>query len=297
MGTYKTVSLVVLLGAGILLSMSLFTVDEREYAILFRLGEITRSDYEPGLHMKMPLINNVRKFDRRILPLDARPEFFLTSEKKNVNVDYFVEWRISDVRRYYTAVGGQESQALQRLSRIINDGMLAEFAKRTIQEVVSGERAKIMDLVQETANRQARVFGVEVVDVRIKRIDLPPEVSNSVYQRMRAERTRVAKELRSRGAEAAERIRADADRQRTVILAEAYSESERIRGEGDAKAAEIYARAYEKDPEFYSFYHSMDAYRNTFRSKEDVLIVKPDSDFFRYFKDARGEIRKDSASE
>ncbi len=289
MGAYKTASLIFLLVAGILLSMSLFTVNEREYGILFRLGEITRSDYEPGLHMKMPLINNVRKFDRRIMALDARPEFFLTSEKKNVNVDYFVEWRISDVRRYYTAVGGDESQALQRLSRIINDGMLAEFAKRTIQEVVSGERAKIMDLVQLMANRQAQVFGVEVVDVRIKRIDLPPEVSNSVYQRMRAERTRVAKELRSRGAEAAERIRADADRQRTIILAEAYSKSERIRGEGDAKATDIYARAYQKDAEFYSLYHSLDAYKNTFKSKDDILIIKPDSDFFEYFNDAQGK--------
>ncbi len=286
MSSIKTASLIVLLGAGVLLSMSLFTVHEREYAILFRLGEITRSDYEPGLYLKMPLINNVRKFDRRVLVLDARPELFLTSEKKNLNVDYFVEWRIKDVRRYYTAVGGQESQALQRLSRIINDSMLAEFAKRTIQEVVSGERAKIMDIVQEMANQQARVFGVEVVDVRIKRIDLPPEVSNSVYQRMRAERTRVAKELRSRGAEAAERIRADADRQRTIILAEAYRKSEQIRGEGDARAAEIYAKAYQKDPEFYSLYHSLNAYRETFQGKDDLLIIEPDSDFFKYFKDA-----------
>ncbi len=287
MGAYKTASLIFLLVAGILLSMSLFTVNEREYAILFRLGEITRSDYEPGLHMKMPLINNVRKFDRRVLSLDARPEFFLTSEKKNVNVDYFVEWRIKDVRRYYTAVGGQEDQALQRLSRIINDGMLAEFAKRTIQEVVSGERAKIMDLVQKMANRQAQVFGVEIVDVRIKRIDLPPEVSNSVYQRMRAERTRVAKDLRSRGAEAAERIRAEADRQRTVILAEAYSQSERIRGEGDAKATDIYARAYQKDPEFYSLYRSLDAYKKAFKDKNDLLVIKPDSEFFKYFNDPK----------
>ncbi len=287
MGTLKTSSLVLLVAAGILLAMSVFTVNEREYAILFRLGEITRSDYEPGLHFKVPLINNVRKFDRRILVLDARPEFFLTSEKKNLNVDYFVEWRIKDVRRYYTSVGGQESQALQRLSRIVNDGMLAEFAKRTIQEVVSGERAKIMDIVREAANRQAAIFGVEVVDVRIKRIDLPPEVSSSVYQRMRAERMRVAKELRSRGAEAAERIRADADRQRTVILAEAYRDSERIRGEGDAKAAEIYARAYQKDPEFYSLYRSLDAYKKTFRDKDDILILEPDSEFFKYFNKAQ----------
>ena len=287
MGAYKTASLIILLVGGMLLSMSLFTVNEREYAILFRLGEITRSDYKPGLYIKMPLINNVRKFDRRVLTLDARPEFFLTSEKKNVNVDYFVEWRIKDVRRYYTAVGGEESQALQRLSRIINDGMLAEFAKRTIQEVVSGERAKIMDLVQEMANRQAQVFGVEVVDVRIKRIDLPPEVSNSVYQRMRAERTRVAKELRSRGAEAAERIRAEADRQRTVILAKAYSQSEQIRGEGDAKATDIYARAYQKDPEFYSLYHSLDAYKNIFRGKDNLLVIQPDSEFFKYFNDSK----------
>lgn len=289
MGIFKSSLLIFLIVAGLVLSTSLFTVHEREYAILFRLGEITRSDYEPGLHFKMPLINNVRKFDRRVMELDARPEFFLTSEKKNVNVDYFVEWRIKDVRRYYTAVGGEESKALQRLSRIINDGMLAEFAKRTIQEVVSGERAKIMDLVQTMANSQAQVFGVEVVDVRIKRIDLPPEVSNSVYQRMRAERTRVAKELRSRGAEAAERIRADADRQRTVILAEAYSKSERIRGDGDGKAADIYASAYQKDAEFYSFYRSMGAYQKTFKGKDDMLIIKPDSYFFKYFNDAQSD--------
>ena len=264
-------------------SFSVFTVKEWERAVLFRLGEIVRSDYEPGLYFKVPFINNVRKFDARILTLDVEPERFLTAEKKNVIVDSFVKWRIGDVRRYYVAVLGDEMQARRRLEQIVKDGMRGEFSKRTINEVVSGERSQIMDILTGEANREATEIGIEIVDVRIKRIDLPAEVSSSVYRRMEAERARVAKDFRSRGFEAAERIRADADRQREIILAEAYRDAERLRGEGDARAADIYARAYRKDPEFYAFYRSLNAYQQAFGSKDDLLVLEPDSEFFEYF--------------
>jgi len=267
-------------------SFSVFTVDEREKAIMFRLGEIVRTDFEPGLHFKMPLVNNVRKFDARILTMDAPPERYLTSEKKNVIVDSFVKWRIQDVAKYYTTMGGDETRANMRLAQIIKDGMRGEFGKRTIQEAVSAERSQIMEVLLAQAKRQAAPFGIEIVDVRIKRIDLPPEVSTSVYRRMEAERARVAAEFRSRGAEAAERIRADADRQREIILAEAYRDAQTIKGEGDAKAAAIYAGAFGKDPEFYSLYKSLSAYRRVFDSKDDILVLEPESDFFRYFKSA-----------
>lgn len=271
--------LAVLIGSG-----AIFTVDEREKAILFRLGEIVRTDFEPGLHFKTPFVNNVRKFDARIQTLDAEPERFLTGEKKNLIVDSFVEWKISDVANFYTATGGDTLTANVRLSQIIKDGLRAEFAKRTIKEAVSGERAKIMQVITSEANKEARPFGIEIVDVRIKRIDFPPEISDSVYRRMRAERERVAKDLRSRGAEAAERIRAEADRQRTVILADAYRDSEKLRGEGDARATDIYAKAYGKDIEFYSLYRSLNAYKSTFNSRDDILVIEPDSEFFKYFK-------------
>ena len=267
-------------------SFSVFTVDEREKAIMFRLGEIVRTDFEPGLHFKMPLVNNVRKFDARILTMDAPPERYLTSEKKNVIVDSFVKWRIKDVAKYYTTMGGDETRANMRLAQIIKDGMRGEFGKRTIQEAVSAERSQIMEVLLAQAKRQAAPFGIEIVDVRIKRIDLPPEVSTSVYRRMEAERARVAAEFRSRGAEAAERIRADADRQREIILAEAYRDAQTIKGEGDAKAAAIYAEAFGKDPEFYSLYKSLSAYRRVFDSKDDILVLEPESEFFRYFKSA-----------
>ncbi len=267
-------------------SFSVFTVGEREKAIMFRLGEIVRTDFEPGLHFKMPLVNNVRKFDARILTMDAPPERYLTSEKKNVIVDSFVKWRIQDVAKYYTTMGGDETRANMRLAQIIKDGMRGEFGKRTIQEAVSAERSQIMEVLLAQAKRQAAPFGIEIVDVRIKRIDLPPEVSTSVYRRMEAERARVAAEFRSRGAEAAERIRADADRQREIILAEAYRDAQTIKGEGDAKAAAIYAEAFGKDPEFYSLYKSLSAYRRVFDSKDDILVLEPESDFFRYFKSA-----------
>jgi len=269
-------------------SFSVFTVSEWERAILFRLGEIVRDDYKPGLHFKIPFINNVRKFDGRIQTLDAEPERFLTSEKKNVIVDSFVKWRIADVGRYYTAVRGDVLQANLRLDQIIKDGLRGEFGKRTLKETVSGDRAQIMDILTASANPAANEIGIEVVDVRIKRVDLPPDVSNSVFRRMQAERERVARDFRSRGAEAAERIRADADRQRTVTIAEAYRDSEQTRGEGDARAADIFARAYGRDRDFFALYRSLNAYRNVFNSQDDVLILEPDSDFFRYFREQQG---------
>ncbi len=265
-------------------SAAIFTVDEREKAILFRLGEIVRTDFDPGLHFKTPFVNNVRKFDARIQTLDAEPERFLTGEKKNLIVDSFVEWKINDVASFYTATGGDILITNVRLSQIIKDGLRGEFAKRTIKEAISGERAEIMKFITAQANKEAQAFGIDIVDVRIKRIDFPADISDSVYRRMRAERERVAKDLRSRGAEAAERIRAEADRQRTVLIADAYRDSEILRGEGDARATDIYAKAYGKDIEFYSLYRSLNAYKSTFNSRDDILVIEPDSEFFKYFK-------------
>lgn len=275
---------VLLAVAVVIASFSIFTVDEREKVILFRLGEIVSTDFAPGLHFKTPFVNNVRKFDARIQTLDAEPERYLTGEKKNLIVDSFVKWRIKDVSNYYTATGGDAVRANLRLSQIIKDGLRGEFAKRTIQEAVSGERQQIMEAITASANKEAEAFGIDIVDVRIKRIDFPPDISDSVYRRMRAERQRVAKDLRSRGAESAEKIRAEADRQRTVIIADAFRDAEVLRGEGDAVATDIYAKAYGKDIEFYSLYRSLNAYKNTFANKNDVLVIEPDSEFFKYFK-------------
>lgn len=273
----------------ILLSLSLFTVDQRQAALVFQLGEIVSVKKEPGLYFKVPLLQNVRYFDIRILTLDATtPERFITSEKKNVLVDYFVKWRIVDVERFYVSFNGDEARAVNRLSQTVNDGMRAEFGRRTVHDVVSGERDSVMEVLRKNADADARRFGVQVTDVRIKRVDLPTEVSESVYRRMEAERKRVANELRSTGAAEAEKIRADADRQREVIIAEAYREAQRIKGEGDAKAAAIYAEAFGRNPEFYAFYRSMEAYRSSFRGKNDVLVLQPNSDFFRYMKSPRG---------
>jgi len=263
---------------------SIFTVSERQYAIKFRLGEIVKADYKPGLHWKIPFINNIRKFDKRILTLDALPTRYLTKEKKNVNVDFFVKWRIADPLTYYKTMAGNERTAQERIFTIINDNLRAEFSNRTIQEVISGERSEIMRASTKVLNERVHEFGIAVVDVRIKRIDYEKQISDSVYRRMASERTRVAKDLRSKGAEAGEKIRAGADRKRTVILAEAYDQAQTIRGDGDAKASEIYAKAYKKNPEFYSFYRSLEAYRNSFASKNDVMVLEPNSDFFNYFK-------------
>ena len=268
-----------------ILSMSMFVVDQRQNAIVFRLGEVVSIKKDPGLYFKTPLLDNVRFFDVRILTIDsAEPERFLTSEKKNVLVDLFVKWRITDVRNYYTSVGGEEVRAQTRLLQTINDGLRAEFGNRTVHDVVSGERDKIMELMRKKANEDASKIGVEVLDVRLKRVDLPQEVSGSVYGRMEAERKRVANELRSTGAAESEKIRADADKQREVILAEAYRDAQRIKGEGDAKAAANYAKAYEINPEFYAFYRSLEAYRASFRNRSDVLVLEPNSEFFKYLK-------------
>lgn len=281
--------LIAALAGLILLSLSLFTVDQRQTALVFQLGEIVGVKKEPGLYFKIPLLQNVRYFDIRILTLDATtPERFITSEKKNVLVDYFVKWRIVDVERFYVSFNGDEARAVNRLAQTVNDGMRAEFGRRTVHDVVSGERDSIMEVLRKNADADARRFGVQVTDVRIKRVDLPTEVSESVYRRMEAERKRVANELRSTGAAEAEKIRADADRQREVIVAEAYRDAQRIKGEGDAKAAAIYAEAFGRNPEFYAFYRSMEAYRSSFRGKNDVLVLQPNSDFFRYMKSPRG---------
>ena len=266
-------------------ALSLFVVDQRQNAIVSRLGEVVEIKKAPGLYFKIPLLDNVRYFDVRILTIDtAEPERFLTSEKKNVLVDLFVKWRITDVRQYYVSVGGNEGLAQTRLLQTINDGLRAEFGNRTVHEVVSGERDKIMDLMREKANEDAKTIGVEVLDVRLKRVDLPQEVSVDVYRRMEAERKRVANELRFTGAAESERIRAEADKQREVIVAQAYREAQRIKGEGDARATAIYARAYEQNPEFYAFYRSLEAYRASFRDRSDVLVLEPNSEFFKYLR-------------
>jgi membrane protease subunit HflC len=286
MNQAKTTGLMLILAVLVIGAFSMFTVSETQKAILFRLGEIVRTDFKPGLHFKVPFVNNVRTFEARLMTLDIETERYLTSEKKNLLVDAFVKWRIDDVARFYTSVRGDESEGAIRLSQIVKDSLRSEFGKRSIQEVISGERSQIMDTVTAYANKQAQEFGITVLDVRLKRIDLPPDVSESVYRRMEAERSRVAREFRSQGAESAERIRADADRRRTEILADAYRESQQVRGGGDAQAADIYAKAYNKNKEFYAFYRSLEAYRSTFKDNNDMLVLDPNSEFFKYFKHA-----------
>lgn len=267
---------------------SIFTVEQWQKAILFQLGKVVSSDYKAGLQLKVPVIQNVEKFDARLQTLESEPELYLTSEKKNVLVDSFVLWRIKNVESFYTATGGSIARAGARLGEFVRKGLKDEFGKRTIQEVVSGKRADIMDILTVTANAQAEPFGIEIVDVRVKRIDLPTEVSTSVYQRMQAERQRVARDFRSRGEEEAKRIRARAEREREVILAEAERDAQRVRGEGDGQAAETYAKAYGEDAEFYAFYRSLGAYRASFDSPSDVILLGPENDFFRYFKSQTG---------
>jgi membrane protease subunit HflC len=269
----------------IVISLSVFTVDQRQNALVFQLGEIISVKTSPGLYFKLPLVQNVRFYDTRIHTVDAKePERFITSEKKPVQVDSFVKWRIVDVKQFYVSVAGDEARADLRLSQTINDSLRAEFGKRTVHEVVSGEREQIMEILREKANEDAKKIGVQVLDVRLKRVDLTPEVSESVYKRMEAERKRVANELRSTGAGDAEKIRANADRQKEVILAEAYRDAQRIKGEGDAKSTAVYSNAFSQNPEFYSFYRSLETYRSTLRSKSDVLLLDPHSEFFKYFR-------------
>ncbi len=277
--------------AGILIALvvvgssAVYIVDEREQALLFQLGEVVDVKTSPGVYFKIPIAQNVRFFESRILTMDSEePERFITSEKKNVLVDLFVKWRIVDVKQYYVSVRGDETLAQVRLAQTINSSMRDEFGNRTVHDVVSGERDMIMEIMRQKANVDARKIGVEVVDVRLKRVDLPQEVSESVYRRMEAERKRVANELRSTGAAEAEKIRADADRQREVILAEAYREAQKVMGDGDAQATAIYANAFQKDARFYEFYRSLEAYRKSFKSKEDILVIEPNSEFFKYMK-------------
>ena len=269
----------------IILTLSTFTVDQREHAIVFRLGEIVSVKDGPGLYIKAPLIDNVRFFEKRIMTYDPpQPDRFITSEKKNVLVDSYIKWRIIDPSQYYVSVNGDERQAERRLSQTVNDGLRAEFGKRTIQEVVSGERSEIMDILKERADRDSRTIGIEIIDVRLRRVDLPKEVSESVYQRMNAERKSVANELRSQGFADSEKIRAEAEKERDIIITEAYSDAQKVKGEGDAKAARIYANTFSKNKEFYDFYRSLEAYRKSFIGKEDIMVLDPNSDFFKYLR-------------
>ena len=269
----------------LILGSALFTVDQRQFAIVFQLGEIKEVIREPGINLKWPMIQNVRFFDKRILTMDSPdPERFLTAEKKPVLVDSYVKWRIDDVKQFYISVGGDETLAKTRLAQTVNSGLREEFGKRSVHDVVSGERDKIMAEVLRKADLDARAVGVQIVDVRLKRVDFPPEVSESVYRRMETERKRVANELRSQGAAEAEKIRADADRQREITIAEAYRDAQKVKGEGDAKSTAIYAQAFGQNSEFFNFYRSLDAYRQSFKSKSDVLVVDPSSEFFKYMK-------------
>ena len=275
--------------AAVLASMSMFTVGESQKAIKFRLGELVETDFKPGLHFQIPFINNVKKFDARLLTLDSTPALFMTSEKKNVNVDYFVKWKIKDVGKFYTSVSGDVVQANMRLDQIVQPALRIEFSNRTIKDVVSTDRADIRQSVIDSANRQVdeksgQGLGIEIVDIRIIRIDLPKEVSASVYRRMESERAAVAWSFRARGAEMAERMKADADREREVILGNAYRDAEIKRGEGDAIAADIYAQAYGKDKDFFAFYRSLAAYKQSFKSESGTLVLEPNSEFFQYFK-------------
>jgi membrane protease subunit HflC len=288
MSKYLGFILIALIALLVVLSASMFTVDQRQNALVFQLGEVVSVKTKPGLYFKLPLVQNVRYFDTRILTMDAAdPERFITSEKKNVLVDSFIKWRVIDARQFYVSVGGDERRAEIRLNQTVNDGLRAEFGKRTINAVVSGSREEIMSIIRAKADQDARTIGVQVVDVRIKRVDLPEAVSENVYRRMEAERKQVANELRSTGAAEAEKIRADADKQKDVIVAEAYRDAQGVKGEGDAKAASVYAAAYGKNAEFYAFYRSMQAYRESFKSKSDVMVLDPSADFFKYMKNPR----------
>lgn len=279
----QKIGLIIIAAVFFILSSAIYTVDETQVAIKLRLGEIVSVEKEPGLKFKTPFVNNVVKFDARIQTLDAPAERFLTGEKKNVIVDSYVKWRIVDAERFYKSTGGNLARTNNRLAQIIKTGLKSEFSKRTIADVVSGERSEIMSNIVTLAMKDIGEFGIEIVDVRIKRIDLSQEVSNSVYRRMQAERQRVAKEFRSMGAEEAEIIRAAADKERTIILANAYRDSEIIRGEGDAMSANNYAKAYSQNSDFYSFHRSLESYKKSFANQNDVLVLSPNTEFFRHF--------------
>ncbi len=272
-----------------LLTSTVFVIREDQVGVLFQLGRIAKSEIGPGVQFKLPLIQDVRSFDRRILTLDSQPERYLTSEKKDVNVDFFAKWKISEVGKFYTTTSGDEVMAAQRLNPIIKEALRNQINQRTLQETVSDARSGMTETLVKTANEGSKNLGIEVVDIRIKRIELPDEVSESVFTRMRAERSRVANELRSQGIESSETIRANAERERLVILANAERDAQKLRGAGDAQAAKIYAEAYGRDAEFYSFTRSLESYRNAFRNGDGVLVLDPDSEFFRYFRDASGK--------
>jgi membrane protease subunit HflC len=274
--------------AVIIISQSIYVVSEIERAVKLRFGEIVEFDVQPGLHFKWPILNSIKYFDGRILTLDAVPQRYLTSEKKALMVDSFIKWRIKDVAKYFTTTGGDEERAKRLLSQRVDTGLRNEFGIRTVKEVVSGERDQLMNSLATSLDKIAQQeLGVEVIDLRVKKIDLPFEVSDSVYNRMRTERERLARELRAQGNEVAEKIRATADKDKTIILADAYREAEETRGSGDAKATATYAEAYTKDPEFYDFTRSLKAYQSTFQSKGDILIIDPDSDFFKYLNNSK----------
>jgi membrane protease subunit HflC len=288
MSAKANILLIVVVALALIVRMSVFTVDEREHAIKLQFGEIVEANYAAGLHFKVPFMNTVLKFPDRVLTFDQPDERFLTGEKKNLIVDYFVTWKITDPSQYYRAVQGDERRALERLSAIIKEGIKAAISRRTVQEVVSAERSALMDQMLIDAQARSPELGIEVVDVRVKRIDLSSEVTDSVYNRMREERYRVAAQLRAEGRQESEQIRADADRQVTVIESEAYREAERLRGDGDAQAAALYARAYSQDPDFYAFYRSMSAYRASIGGQGDILVLEPDGDFFKYLQTQLG---------
>ncbi|MEC9329004.1 MAG: protease modulator HflC [Pseudomonadota bacterium] len=287
MSSKSMLGIVIIVILGVLGSSAVYVVDEREKAIVFQFGEIVSSSEKAGLYFKLPVINNVSFFDARIQTMDADPQLFLTKEKKNLVVDSFVKWRVRDARDFYTKLGGLAANARNRLAQRVNDALRQEFGNRSVQQVISGDRAEIMNTVRKNIDSEINSLGIEVVDVRLKRVDLDPDISERVYQRMEAERSRVAKDLRARGAEEAERIRADADRERAVTLANANREAEEIRGQGDAQATGIYAEAYQRDREFYRLYRSLNAYRATFDSADNLLVIEPNSEFFQYFKQAK----------
>ncbi|MCB1723027.1 MAG: protease modulator HflC [Chromatiaceae bacterium] len=280
-------ALIVLAALAVAGSSAFFVVQEQQLALLLRLGEIVDADFKPGLHFKVPVIQDVVKFDKRIQTLDANPERFLTIEKKFVVVNSYVKWRISDVAQFYRSTRGSSDTTSRLLSARINAALRDEFGKRTVQEVVSGERAEIMATLARNANEQAADLGVEIVDVRVKQIDFSDDISENIYERMRTERHRVAAELRAEGAEAAERIQADADRQRVEIVSTAYRDAEKLRGEGDAQAAETYAKAFQQDAEFYAFWRSLTAYRDVFADGDSMMVLDPESEFFRFFATER----------
>ena len=275
----------------VLATMSLYTVDQREYALVFRLGEIVAVKKEPGLYFKLPLLDDLKYFEKRIVTLDwEQPAEIVTSENKTMTVDSFVKWRIIDPVKYYVSVKeGGEAAAEDRLSQVVNAGLRDEFGKRTVRDVIAGERGAIMESMRVRADKEARQIGIQVVDVRLKRVDYSEDISKSVFDRMIAERKRIANQLRSEGSAASEKIRADADKQREVIIAEAFRDAQKAKGEGDAKAAEIYSSAYGKNPEFYAFYRSQEAYKNSFKNKSDVLVLDPSSEFFKYMRGAGGK--------